>query len=1027
TSSSTTRHRSSVIRAEAAPMPPKPTGSMAGLPSHTTHLQTNLAVRGLADPTGEGRGDAAAPLHLMKGSLKSLHIIAGDYNSDLQKKNKAADSMKDFLDQIDYITTAQSKNVWDPTWSREGKCAARSTIDYVALPRRFASACETMRVVEPPISTDHKAVIVTLRVKWKDRAKRRKLIEKEEKPDYGVLGWNLNWRKKYSDAFGKKFKLLEQQQRTAKQAFECIRATAMEVGDDILPKNPGRPGLKSVIPGLKPAFEVLEERCKALENLGPQPLKPNRQLTEEEKQLDKQRKELAVQAKTRATKEAETLLKNYIKRLGKGDPFFGWQHVFALKKEEVQRRPENLTEEKLTEHWGHVLCKEPPATKVQLPQQKPWERLNQPAPVIDTSDIILEEVEAAAKTQKNHKSPGKDELPVEVLKCKSVQIAMLPLLNAALRNTEDIPPQFYDALIVALHKKGDVEDPMNYRGISLMSCVAKLFHLILMRRIREALDPFVSPEQNAYRPGRSCQQHIVAAAVLYQTAANYKNYPLHMLFVDFSKAFDSVDRGAMREILLWWNIPGSIVDVLMAMLENHCLYVKHQGKVSDSYTKPTSGVLQGDTLAPYLFILCMDIVLQQLDQSLGAKIENERDERDAGGKIIDRGTDSRPGPPVRRLPSLGYSDDVCLLSNGAGDMQKLFTQFEQLAKGIGMTINMGKGKTEEIRINSPGGPAILNERGEPIPQVKEYKYLGTMLGQSWEADFRRRKSLGWGVFREYKYIWHSACDMDLKKKLFQALIEPILVYGAFTYPRGDNVASTLHSAHAKFLRACLGLPRADPTKPYHLSTEWLYYGQSKLRGKSHATATLTLPAAVLRQRLSSLGHWVRDHYHRLSLPGEEPRPLRRHPVIDVLRFDPSQYNSDYTMRSKAFTVRDAYQSAIPHGAGPRGGEDKYCMKKHVLTSTDTSDCRNKHSWYNTCKHRCQEEDQAILLPIMKRRMEDKSRVDFGRKEYGKAKKILVEDYDLFTQRHLTQNIRENPIGEERQYLARKILPRPHID
>ena len=89
------------------------------------------------------------------------------------------------------------------------------------------------------------------------------------------------------------------------------------------------------------------------------------------------------------------------------------------------------------------------------------------------------------------------------------------------------------------------------------------------------------------------------------------------------------------------------------------------------------------------------------------------------------------------------------------------------------------------------------------------------------------------------------------------------------------------------------------------------------------------------------------------------------------------------------------------------------MKKHVLTSTLDCDCRNKHSWYNACKKRCQEEDQAVLLPIMKRRMEDRCRVDFGKKEYGRAKKEL-EDYELFTKRHMTRAIRENPLGEERR-------------
>ena len=71
-----------------------------------------------------------------------------------------------------------------------------------------------------------------------------------------------------------------------------------------------------------------------------------------------------------------------------------------------------------------------------------------------------------------------------------------------------------------------------------------------MRRVRNGLDEYISPTQNAYRPGRGCQQHCVAAALLHQTAQKYQNYELHMLFVDFSKAYDSVDRSPCAR---FWN------------------------------------------------------------------------------------------------------------------------------------------------------------------------------------------------------------------------------------------------------------------------------------------------------------------------------------------------------------------------------------------------------------------------------------------------------------------------------------------
>ena len=77
-------------------------------------------------------------------------------------------------------------------------------------------------------------------------------------------------------------------------------------------------------------------------------------------------------------------------------------------------------------------------------------------------------------------------------------------------------------------------------------------------------------------------------------------------------------------------------------------------------------------------------------------------------------------------------------------------------------------------------------------------------------------------------------------------------------------------------------------------------------GRSLASATLTLSAKAMRQKLSALGHWVRDHFYRIEL-GEAGRN-RKHPVIEVLSFSPSI--AKYGKRRGVSTLRDSYQSAV---------------------------------------------------------------------------------------------------------------------
>jgi len=664
---------------------------------------------------------------------------------------------------------------------------------------------------------------------------------------------------------------------------------------------------------------------------------------------------------------------------------------------------------RLETHFGKLFQKAPTTTPVMLPKQRPWEKQGAPRPEWNTGPTTVDELRRCARSQANHKATGMDEIPAEILKCTEVLQLLVQLFNKALirdeptapLTDEDLPPQFFDAILVALYKKGDVEDTNNYRGIVLMSYVAKLFHLFLMHRVRAALDPWLSPTQNAYRPSRGCQQHCVAAGLLHQHAQRHPDYELHMVFVDFSKAFDSLDRGAMRTILEWWTIPPAFVTIIMTMLEKHQLFIRHNGELSKNPISPWAGVLQGDTLAPYLFILCIDMIFQQLDDGLGARIENAVDTDDATNKHVTHG----PRNPVKRLSNLGYSDDVVLLANSTLNAQRLFTRFEQVATSLGMTINLGAGKTEEIRLNAPASdPKVKTAQGKEIGIVDYYKYLGTSLGKTWKEDFNRRKGLAWAIIRKYRHIWGSKAPMDGKHKLFQALVEPCLSYGAFTYPDLAAVTATLHSTHCGMLRHCLGLPRANPTVDGHRPTEWLYYGTDISRGRTPKSAALTLPGSIMRQRLSTLGHWVRDHFYREKL-GEGP--CRRHPVIDVLRFDPSVSSASHRTGTYK-TLRDSYLSAIQPAGGIVPQSD--LLKSDILVSVE-SRCLNKHRYYNESKARVKEVDTELLHAAMKRRLDDPTRDKFGTAEYDLARSALMNS-SSFTRRWLTKKTRENPLGED---------------
>ena len=929
-------------------------------------------------------------------------IRLGDWNADLWREDDAANIFSDFLDGLGCKTLAQARNNRSKTFVSNTRHRNKATLDYIVLPKRWLSCCEQMVVVESPIKSDHRAVMTAFRYRWKERSKPKKKLKQDEEPprDFSQLACNEKARKKYGEAFAKK--LLEKggYELDGVSAFDGMRRlkeAVDEAAQETLPPKQGKIAAQPLARKLESKLKEMEATVKEMKDGKVDTL---------EEQDEKKRKVLLKRFKEEAAKmcavEAGRLIDEYVALLPT-HPYHGWQRIFALEKKATIRKAETITLGRLDGHFRRLLRGQQAAPDPKLPDQRPWEKAGKSAPKFNTGPCTPEELHGCAWSQGNHKAAGKDGIPAEALKCKEVLALLVPLFNKALLRGDplapltdnDIPPQFFEAILIALFKKGDIEDTNNYRGISLMSYVAKLFHLLLMHRVREALDPWVSYTQNGYRPGRGCQQHCVAAGLLHQYAQKYPDYELHLLFIDFSKAFDSVDHQAMEKILKWWCIPPAFVNIMMTMVKQHNLYVCHDGELSEESITPLSGVLQGDTLAPYIFILCMDIILQQLEDEWGAVIESELDTDDYGNPV----THSQRNPK-KRLSHMAYSDDVALCSNSTEHAQKQFARFEEVAASMGLRINRGAGKTEEIRLNAPGsdGP-VKTATGNEIGIVDNYKYLGTSLGKSWREDFNRRKGLAWSVIRKYSQAWGSKAPMDSKHKLFQALVEPILCYGAFTYPDLAEVTTVLHGTHARMLRHCLGLGRANTSRRNHKPTEWLYYGVSKNLGKTMRSAVLTLPGTVMRQRLSNLGHWTRDHYER----------GRRHPVIDVLRFNPSGYRQ--RQRGHHPTIRDAYQSAVRYAGGDSGAGD--LLKTTVLTAKE-SRCFDKHQWYNDSKARVKEVDTAIIRSAMKRRSRDPTR-SFCAAESDHANHQL-NNPTTFTLRWLTRRTRNTPLGEDRKFV-----------
>ena len=154
--------------------------------------------------------------------------------------------------------------------------------------------------------------------------------------------------------------------------------------------------------------------------------------------------------------------------------------------------------------------------------------------------------------------------------------------------------------------------PLNYRGISLLCTISKVYSSILSVRINnycDILNIFVE-EQNGFRQNRSCIDHIFSISTIVKNyICDYKH--VFCAFIDFKKAFDSINRDLLFYRLLSYNIDGKIFKAIKSLYKDTVSTVKINDYITE-YFDVLYGVKQGDNLSPTLFNLFINNLASQI-------------------------------------------------------------------------------------------------------------------------------------------------------------------------------------------------------------------------------------------------------------------------------------------------------------------------------------------------------------------------------------------------------------------------------
>ena len=179
-------------------------------------------------------------------------------------------------------------------------------------------------------------------------------------------------------------------------------------------------------------------------------------------------------------------------------------------------------------------------------------------------DFSLSEIDKLINKLKNNKSCGIDNIINEFIKYSPSDYKQLlvKLFNLILK-TGIIPASWSISFISPIYKnKGSKSDPDNYRGISIISCLGKLFSSAINERLSEfvEINKIIGEEQAGFRAGYSTQDHIFTLQSIIDIYLNkFNKKKLFCAFIDYQKAFDLVDRTSLWSKLLTYNINGRLM------------------------------------------------------------------------------------------------------------------------------------------------------------------------------------------------------------------------------------------------------------------------------------------------------------------------------------------------------------------------------------------------------------------------------------------------------------------------------------
>lgn len=399
--------------------------------------------------------------------------------------------------------------------------------------------------------------------------------------------------------------------------------------------------------------------------------------------------------------------------------------------------------------------------------------------------ITPEEVKKALGNMKNRKSPGPGGIYVELIKAApGVLIEVLAhLFSKCLQGCEP-PDEWKRAVITSIFKKGNRRDCKNYRGISVICTMARLYGRVLKARIEAQFKE--SEEQNGFRAGRSCIDGVFTLKNLIEKRTE-RGRAVHLIFVDLQKAYDTVPLNKLWPCLKSNGISAAYTRAVKALYCDSSSSVKVGKRLSEEFPA-TKGLRQGCSLAPLLFKIYLEEALKEWKRKC-----------------------SGMGLPIGDtvLHTLLFADDQVIIAGDEDDAAYMFRKLQEEYNKWGLTINI---KKTEYMVAGEGHNNDLPTDTTVVKGCNSFKYLGVTLSSTGRshADISNKIGQGKRVIRQLNSIlWNGHITRRTKTVIYKTIVESICTYGAETWELTQRDRSRLMAVEMDYWRRSCRISRLD--------------------------------------------------------------------------------------------------------------------------------------------------------------------------------------------------------------------------